>query len=348
MMKTIKLSELFDIEYGTNLALNKCEEDENGVNFVSRTSKNNGVSAKIKRLPDKEPIPAGTISVALGGTVLETFLQSKEYYSGRDIAYLTPKKEMTDREKLYYCICIKANKFKYSYGRQANKTLPDLLVPSEIPDWVYTVQAPDIKQYREQINKYLRNENGKLMIKPDKLYDLIKSGFFDKNESFNDNQIPELDTSNWKEFKLTDLFEIKGSKTTKLKVLKEIGPGEYPYITTKSTNNGVDGYYDIWTEEGNVLTIDSACIGTCFYQEKNFTAADHVEKLIPKFKMNKYNALFLVTVINQSNFKYCYGRGRSQSRLAKETIKLPATEDGQPDYQFMEDYIKTLPYSKHI
>lgn len=159
---------------------------------------------------------------------------------------------------------------------------------------------------------------------------------------------PELNIQNWKEFKLTDLFEIKGSKTTKLTVLEEIGPGKYPYVTTKSTNNGVDGYYNIWTEKGNVLTVDSACVGTCFYQEENFTAADHVEKLIPKFKMNKYNALFLATIINQSNFKYCYGRGRSKSRLAKETIKLPVTKDGQPDYQFMEDYIKTLPYSKYI
>lgn len=149
-----------------------------------------------------------------------------------------------------------------------------------------------------------------------------------------------MKTNNWKEFKISDLFDIKGSKTTKLTTLEGIGSGQYPYITTKSTNNGVDGYYNIWTEEGNVLTIDSACVGTCFYQEENFTAADHVEKLIPKFEMNKYNALFIATVINLSNFKYSYGRGRSKARLEKETIKLPANNEGEPDYQFMEDYIK--------
>ena len=170
--------------------------------------------------------------------------------------------------------------------------------------------------------------------------DIIKS-----IEPLINNSTPELDTDNWQEFKLTDLFIIKGSKTTKLPVLEEIGPGEYPYITTKSTNNGVDGYYNIWTEKGNVLTVDSACVGTCFYQEHNFTAADHVEKLIPKFEMNKYNALFLATIINQSTFKYSYGRGRSKARLEKETIKLPATPEGEPDYQFMEDYIKTLLHS---
>ena len=167
-------------------------------------------------------------------------------------------------------------------------------------------------------------------------------------ESYLENDTLNLNTILWEEFKLTDLFNIEGSKTTKVSVLETVGHGKYPYITTKSTNNGVEGYFDTWTEEGNVLTIDSACVGTCFYQEENFTASDHVEKLVPKFEMNKYNALFLATVINQSNFRYCYGRGRCKTRLKTETIKLPANELGEPDYEFMEKYIKTLSYSKHI
>ena len=64
-----------------------------------------------------------------------TFLQPYyDYYSGRDLYYLIPKKEMTERELIYYAICIKKNKYKYSYGRQANKTLRDLLVPAEVPE----------------------------------------------------------------------------------------------------------------------------------------------------------------------------------------------------------------------
>ena len=61
--------------------------------------------------------------------------------------------------------------------------------------------------------------------------------------------------------------------------------------------------------------------------------------------MNKYNALFIATVINQSNFKYSYGRGRSKTRLEQETIKLPVNDEGEPDYQFMEDYIKKYYFS---
>lgn len=139
-IKQVKLSTLFTVRYGVNLELNSLELDPNGVNFVSRTARNNGVSAKVKRIEDVTPLPAGMLTVAGGGSVLETFVQPEPFYSGRDLYYLTPIKEMSLEVKLYYCMVIRANKYRYNYGRQANRTLKDLLVPapSEIPDWVHT------------------------------------------------------------------------------------------------------------------------------------------------------------------------------------------------------------------
>ncbi len=99
----VELRDIFDIKYGVNLELNKLNQVSEGLNFVSRTSKNNGVSAQVEAIEGVEPIPAGTITVAGGGSVLETFLQSTPYYSGRDLYYLTPKTLMTDAEKLFYC-----------------------------------------------------------------------------------------------------------------------------------------------------------------------------------------------------------------------------------------------------
>ena len=56
-MKMCKVIDLFDVEYGRNLELNSLEIDPNGINFVSRTSKNNGVSAKVKPILGIDPIP---------------------------------------------------------------------------------------------------------------------------------------------------------------------------------------------------------------------------------------------------------------------------------------------------
>jgi hypothetical protein len=135
----VPLSDLFEVVYGSNLELNALALEPAGVNFVSRTAKNNGVSAKVKPIDGLSPIKGPVLSVAGGGSVLETFLQIEPFYSGRDLYMLRPRTEMTTDELLFYCCCIRANRFRYSYGRQANRTLKGLLVPDKdaIPAWAY-------------------------------------------------------------------------------------------------------------------------------------------------------------------------------------------------------------------
>jgi type I restriction-modification system DNA methylase subunit len=164
-----------------------------------------------------------------------------------------------------------------------------------------------------------------------------------------DNIEIELNTKHWYKFKLNDdsLFDIKGSKTTPILELEEYGNGAYPFVTTQATNNGVEGFYNYYTDEGNILTVDSAVLGYCSYQPFQFSASDHVEKLIPKFQLNKYIAMFLTTVLNQEQYRYNYGRKAAHIRLNTSYIKLPV-KNGKPDFKFMENYIKSLPYSSSI
>lgn len=157
----------------------------------------------------------------------------------------------------------------------------------------------------------------------------------------------ELNVQDWKEFKISNYFDVKGSTTTKLDTLIDTyGIGIYPYVTTQSTNNGVAGYYNCYTEEGNVLVADSAVAGYVSYQQYKFSASDHVEKLVPKFHFNRYIAMFLVTILNCENYRYSYGRKFNQDNIRNTTIKLPAKlispSNYVPDWQFMEDYIKSL------
>jgi hypothetical protein len=137
-MKLVTLSTLFSVTYGVNLELNKMSLNSNGIPFVGRSDRNNGVTARVNLCTGVTPNPAGTLSVAGGGSVLATFLQTEPYYSGRDLFYLTALVPMTDSQKLYYCACIRSNRYRYSYGRQANKTLKELLIPdlADVPVWV--------------------------------------------------------------------------------------------------------------------------------------------------------------------------------------------------------------------
>ncbi len=124
--KPFILSELFDIKYGVNLELSKCNEEVHEINFVARTAENNGISSKVERINNILPQDAGLISVAGGGSVLSTFYQDEPFYSGRDLYILRAKKNIDKYAKLFIITLIKREKYKYSYGRQANKTLPNI------------------------------------------------------------------------------------------------------------------------------------------------------------------------------------------------------------------------------
>lgn len=310
-MKRVNLDSLFKINYGTDLELNKLELDPLGINFVSRTRKNNGVSNYVKSI-DVKPNPQNTISVALGSSsVLFAFLQDKPYYSGRDIAYLVPIMPMTKQEMLFYCMCITHNRFRYNFGRQANKTINKLLVPSrnDIPEWVNTTKIVTPASISE---KY------------------IDCSEFSKNKFEN---IPFYDI-------FDNIVETTKSQKTNVNL-----------VSAKTTDNGIAGckktdkYID-----GNKITISSNGIytGTAFYQQNAFITQDSLAFDLKCAKLNKYIAMYLVTIINMNRFKFNYGRKSGKNRLDKLSLCLPINNNGSPDYDFMENYIKSLPYSKLI
>lgn len=137
--KYLPLIEIFDVNSGNKLDLNKLDENENGVPFVNRSSNNCGVTSKVSKLDGIEPYKKGSISVALGGSILSAFVQWKDFYTGQNVSVLTSKNHMSLFVKIYYCLCIKANAIKYiTFGREANKTYKDILLPTinTIPDYV--------------------------------------------------------------------------------------------------------------------------------------------------------------------------------------------------------------------
>ena len=129
--------------------------------------------------------------------------------------------------------------------------------------------------------------------------------------------------------------------------------GTTPLVSRTAENNGIDGYFEVEQSKiqtGNCITIGAEGV-YAFYQPKNFATGNKVYTLRHE-KLNAYNALFITTILNQEAYKYSYGRARILSKLQEETIKLPSilNSDGSytPDWQFMENYIKSLPYGDRI
>ena len=104
---------------------------------------------------------------------------------------------------------------------------------------------------------------------------------------------------------------------------------------------------------GNALCVtNNGSVGCAFFQPTTFTCSHDVNPLyILDGCFNMYNALFVATVIEMDKYRWAYGRKWRPERMIKSTIRLPAKlKDDKyvPDWDYMENYIKSLPYGDRI
>jgi len=146
---------------------------------------------------------------------------------------------------------------------------------------------------------------------------------------------------------MTNAFN-KGKRLRK----EDMVPGNTNYIGAISLNNGVRQLIDAAPIfEPNCITVNyNGSVGEAYYQMTPFWASDDVNVLYAKkdWTLNKYIALFLTTVIKANKFRFSYGRKWTKEKMEKSLIKLPSTAHGLPDWGYMENYIKALPYSNRI
>ncbi|MDR0831064.1 MAG: SAM-dependent methyltransferase, partial [Prevotellaceae bacterium] len=168
-------------------------------------------------------------------------------------------------------------------------------------------------------------------------------------ETLNVKKYNQIDTTNWKEFNLigkNGLFDYQhGSRLVK----PERIVGEIPLITAGMKNQGYAqtiSNYEIEDCYEAGVTIDM--FSNSFFQNFTFAADDNIYIFNKPQKLNKYIGLFLVTIIKKQQYKYGYGRQFRKEDAEKNKILLPVISDGSPDWNFMENYIKNLPYGDLI
>ena len=147
-----------------------------------------------------------------------------------------------------------------------------------------------------------------------------------------------------------DFFEVKKGKRLTSENQTE---GGTPYIGAIDSNNGVANYIgQNAIHDGNTISLSyNGSVGEAFYQEKPFWATDDVNVLYfkhPGIVFDKYIALFICTVLRQEKYRYSYGRKWTLENMKSTTIKLPVDIYGNPNWNFMRNYIKSLPYGDKI
>ncbi|GHV19942.1 hypothetical protein FACS189494_02710 [Spirochaetia bacterium] len=323
--KKFKYADIFDIKKGKRLV--KDDFTLGNTPFIGAIDSNNGYRDFI----DMSPIHHGnTITINYNGSVGEAFYQPMPFWASDDVNVLYPKFRLNEYIALFIITIIKKEKYRFNYGRKwelDRMRESTILLPANNGE----VNVDFMESFMKTLPEV----------------EIIGEAYIANVKDKVSNHGTKFSQTNWESYLLSDLFKIKGTKTTTLLELEEYGKGNYPYVTTQAANNGTEKLYNYYTEAGGVLTIDSAILGYCSYQPINFSASDHVEKLVPNFVMNKYIAFFLVAILNKERYRYNYGRKCCQSRMKTISIKLPS-KNNKPDFEYMENYIKSLPYSKCI
>ncbi|MBP3783237.1 MAG: restriction endonuclease subunit S [Butyrivibrio sp.] len=154
-----------------------------------------------------------------------------------------------------------------------------------------------------------------------------------------------IDVSEWGKFDITKLFDMSLPKGD-LQV-KKVEDGDIPLITPSNSNNGmlqrISKHSPSTLYDKGSLTVDM--FGNAYYQEEDFfvTAHGHVNVLLPKMPLNIYTGTFLASTIRTMFFdKYGFNEMCTQKVLKAESIWLPATSDGKPDWDYMESYMKAV------
>ena len=175
---------------------------------------------------------------------------------------------------------------------------------------------------------------------------LVKNQYSNLEIKYARQQTKELDINLWKEFQIKDLFNVIAGK---YHYPNEYEKGFTPYVSASNTNNGVAQKINLVPDFKGECIVTGKVGCTAFYQPTPFCATSDVNILVPNnFTLNNYIGLFIVTIINKGeNYKWNYGRQCRVGDSKEISIKLP-TKDNQPDWKFMEDYIKSLPYADRI
>lgn len=158
----------------------------------------------------------------------------------------------------------------------------------------------------------------------------------------------EIDTTGWAEFNVIALFDrIERGKGSGAGSFID---GDVPYIAASFANNGyvrdVEDLDGSLTSNGNCIALicnGNGGIGRNTYQAKPFVGSSDLQ-LAYHPRLNQWNGIFLVACLDKSieRYNYSFAWKRNGEALEAETVILPVTPAGDPDWDYMEQAVREV------
>ena len=303
--------------------------------YISRSELYNGISLFVGEIQNpKYAINKGNV-ITIGLDTQTVFYQPSKFYTGQNIQVIS-NCYLNKYNALFITRLLKIQLSKFNWGGNGatlgrlSKT--KILLPVDKknnPDYQFMEDyiKENIVKKRQEYIEYAKNK--------------LKQIKFENISSLKDKK--------WKEFFIVDIFPSiqRGKRLIKDNQIS----GNVPYVSSTAMNNGVDNFIQYDSKKmrkfKNCLSVaNSGSVGSSFYEPFEYIASDHVTHL-KNDKFNQYIYFFIATMTNRWSQKYNFNREINDPRISREKILLPVNSNDEPDYVYMEKYIKNIFYKKY-
>lgn len=325
-----RIGDLFEVLKGSRLT--KADKKDGNINFVSTSIFNNGV---INKIGNNEHIhPANTIVVVYDGHATgRAYYQDEPYWASDSVNVLYPKFTLTRNIAMYLITIFETvgKEFVYTNKWTQEKMIQTFLslpiTSSGEPDW----------DYMESYMKDVMDESEKNIANLKKIDDTKQS----------------IEVNGWGEFRVGDLLNMeKQIELSPIDAFNNNTQNEitYPFYGQSSVNNGIIDYYYLGEDLLNNINSEHCImihsnthlayyVNTPFYLKDGHGATT----IFTNDHLTESSTFFIITVLNKAMFdKFDYDTKATKEKLENLIIKLPITSTGEPDWQYMESYMKAV------
>ena len=328
---------LFDItSTKSGIDKNKLNNEVGFIPYITRTDMQNGINMFITdKQNNRYNIDEGNV-ITIGLDTQTVFYQPTAFYTGQNIQVLR-NKNLNKYTAMFIIPSIKTQMQKFNWGGNGatlgrlNRTRLVLPVDSQgQPNW----------QFMEDYIKQEQNQQAQKII-----------DYYERKLVELAGDVVGLDKVEWKTFKLGDIFDLVTKSSKGLNHLEKNTSDGISYVGATNRNNGVLDFVkrkENLIYSGNAIAFirnGEGSMGYSVYKKEDFIASQDITVGYNQY-LNEYNAKFITTIADQVRGKYNFGYKRNQERLKRETLVLPSDEKGNPNFQYMSDFVKKLELDK--
>lgn len=332
--KQFHIGDVFSVERPA--ARNKDNYEHGDVPFVASGAVNNGVLKCCQPKNDEtlDKRNCITVSPVDGSTFYQAFDFLGRGGAGSFVLLLrSPQNELLSGQFVSRMISQTCSKYTYGHMGSKESIKREIIQLPAYPDC-----SPDYQYMADYVERKSNDLRDRYCLYAKKRISAMGTPI----------TVPPLNRKNWKTFIIKDIADVYSGHDI---YAQERVKGKTPLVTAVGTNNGV-GYFvsnenDSRAEESISVVRNGASVGKAFYHKYSALYGNDCRRIKLKHSKSEFVNLFITPMIGMQSKAFSYSRKLGTERLLNLRIMLPVTDDGTPDYEYMEQYAKNLMLRKY-